>query len=113
LVVAVTKQAVDRPRPIDPLTTTQNASFPSGHSAYAVGWIAAAVAYGRAAPGRRRSAPVLAAVAIAVVVGVTRIYLRAHYLSDVLAGAGIAAALYALCGAAALVVDFVRHNGDR
>ena len=32
------------------------------------------------------------AVAVAVVVGLTRMYLRAHYLSDVLAGAGLSAA---------------------
>ena len=58
------------------------------------------------APSRSRSA-------IVVVVGATRIYLRAHYLSDVLGGVGLGVAIWALVGIVALVVDFVRHNGRR
>ena len=49
-------------------------------------------------------------MAIAVVVALSRVYLRAHYLSDVLGGAGLAAAIYALCGVVALVVAYVRQN---
>jgi undecaprenyl-diphosphatase len=47
------------------------------------------------------------------VVGVaaTRIYLRVHYLSDVLGGAGMAAMIFGLCGMVALVVTHVRNNG--
>jgi membrane-associated phospholipid phosphatase len=41
------------------------------------------------------------------------VYLRAHHLSDVIAGWGMAGALFALCGAAAVVVGFVRHNRSR
>jgi membrane-associated phospholipid phosphatase len=33
-----------------------------------------------------------------VLVGLTRIYLRVHYLSDVLAGEAFAVAMYALAG---------------
>lgn len=113
LLVHVTKSAVDRPRPPHPLTATQDASFPSGHTAYATALVAAAVAAARAAPAARRLALVLAALAVAVAVGITRIYLRAHYLSDVLSGAGLSAAIFALCGATALAVDFVRNNGAR
>jgi undecaprenyl-diphosphatase len=61
----------------------------------------------------RRAGLVAVAVAAAVVVGLTRIYLRAHYLSDVLGGAGVAIAVFALCGAVALTVDVVRHNDGR
>lgn len=108
--VHITKEAMDRPRPEDPLTGFDSSSYPSGHAAYAVAWVAIAVAFNRAAPTLQRFAIPLVAVAVAVVVGLSRIYLHVHYLSDVLGGAGLAAACFALCGVGALIVDFVRHN---
>ena len=50
---------------------------------------------------------------IAVAVGLTRVYLRAHYLSDVVGGIGLGATTFSICGMAALVVAFLRHNGSR
>ena len=50
------------------------------------------------------------AIAIAASVGLSRIYLRVHYLSDVVGGWGLGAALFALCGTAALVIGYVRNN---
>lgn len=110
LAVHVTKAAVDRPRPLEALVRTDGDSYPSGHSAYAVALVAVAVALGRAAPTLGRLGVVLIAVVAAALVGLTRIYLRAHYLSDVLGGAGLAAAIFALGGVVALVVEFVRNN---
>ena len=111
--VHVAKAAVDRPRPTGALVDTLGQSYPSGHAAYAIGLVAAAVALSRTAPALRTVGLVTIALVAAVVVGATRIYLRAHYLSDVLGGAGLAAALFALCGLVALIVDFVRHNEAR
>ncbi|MFL5845888.1 MAG: VTT domain-containing protein [Solirubrobacteraceae bacterium] len=108
--VHVTKGAMDRPRPEDPLAGSQGASYPSGHAAYSVAWVAISVAVVRALPTLQRFAIPLVAVAVAVVVGLSRIYLHVHYLSDVLGGAGLAAACFGLCGVVALIVDFVRHN---
>ena len=113
LLVYLVKVGVDRPRPPHPLTRTLDPSFPSGHTAYATALVAAAVALWRGEPAVRRWSIVLVAVALAVVVGLTRIYLRAHYLSDVVAGAGLTAAIFAGCGTLALVVDFVRHTEGR
>ncbi len=45
-----------------------------------------------------------------MVVALTRLYLRAHYFSDVVAGAGLGVACFALCGAGALLVGHVRHT---
>ncbi|MGZ6674970.1 MAG: phosphatase PAP2 family protein, partial [Solirubrobacteraceae bacterium] len=109
--VHITKDAVDRPRPARTLVDADGAAYPSGHAAYAVTWIAVAVALSRALPNvASRFAFVIVAIVIAVVVGVTRIYLRAHYLSDVVGGWGLGAALFALCGSGALVIGYVRNN---
>jgi undecaprenyl-diphosphatase len=51
------------------------------------------------------------AVVVAATVGLTRLYLRAHWLSDVTGGWGLGAALFSLCGLCALVVAYVRDNG--
>ena len=57
-----------------------------------------------------RSALVAGGLVLAALVGATRVYLRAHYVSDVLGGFGLAAAVFALCGTVAVVVAFLRHN---
>jgi membrane protein DedA with SNARE-associated domain/membrane-associated phospholipid phosphatase len=114
IAVHVAKGAVDRPRPSDALVSTDGMSYPSGHAAYAFAWVAIAVVLTRTLPGLARTTlAIVAAIVVAVVVGLTRIYLRAHYLSDVLGGAGLSATLFSLCGMAGLVVAFVRHNGSR
>lgn len=113
VVVHVTKSAYDRPRPLDPVLGTRGAAFPSGHSAYATAWVACAIALARALPtlGTRFSI-VVTATLVAAVIGMTRLYLRVHWLSDVLAGWGLGAAIFASCGIAALVVGFLRDNPD-
>ena len=60
-----------------------------------------------------RFAIVTIAVAIAAAVGASRIYLRAHYLSDVLGGLALGTAIYALVGVVALVIGAVRNTGGR
>jgi undecaprenyl-diphosphatase len=109
--VQIAKAAEGRPRPTGALVATSYDSYPSGHGAYAVAWVAIAVALGRTLPGLgRRAAAVSVAITVVVLVGLTRIYLRAHYLSDVLGGAGLAASLFACCGLVALIVAHVRQN---
>jgi membrane protein DedA with SNARE-associated domain/membrane-associated phospholipid phosphatase len=109
--VHITKDAVDRPRPARALVDVDGAAYPSGHAAYAVTWVAVAVALSRALPNlASRFAFVTVATAIAAAVGLSRIYLRAHYVSDVVGGWGLGAALFALCGTAVLVIGYVRNN---
>ncbi|HEX7298448.1 MAG TPA: VTT domain-containing protein [Solirubrobacteraceae bacterium] len=109
--VQVTKDAVDRPRPARPLIDADGAAYPSAHAAYAITWIAVAVVLGRALPSlASRFAFVTVAVVIAVVVGLTRIYLRVHYLSDVVGGWALGAAIFSVCGIVALVIGYVRNN---
>jgi membrane-associated phospholipid phosphatase len=54
---------------------------------------------------------IFVAIAIAAAVGLTRIYLRAHWWSDVAGGWGLGAGAFALLGAIGLVVEHIRHNG--
>jgi membrane-associated phospholipid phosphatase len=89
----------DRPHFDDPLVSLATYSFPSGHTA------AATVFYGllacylvrRSAHWRGRALAVLAACAMVMLVALSRMYLGAHYLSDVLAASAEGAAWLAIC----------------
>ena len=106
------KEHFDRPRPADSFVDTDNMAFPSGHAAYSVAWIACAVVLVRTGGSwAGRTVAVTVAVVIAAAVGLSRIYLRAHYLSDVEAGWGLGATVFALLGVVALVVGRLRQNG--
>ncbi|MDO8209318.1 bifunctional DedA family/phosphatase PAP2 family protein [Conexibacter sp. CPCC 206217] len=110
--VHITKAATDRPRPTDALIDAAGSAFPSGHAAYSVFWVAIAIALRRAFPGLAARAAVLTVgIALAVVVGLTRIYLRAHWFSDVAGGWGLAAMCFALTGMVALIVSYF-SGGD-
>jgi undecaprenyl-diphosphatase len=114
LCVRLAKEGIDRPRPAGPLARAEGASFPSGHAAYSTLWVAAALALAWCIPGAgRRTLLIGVAFAIAAVVGLTRIYLRVHYWSDVAGGWALGAAVLGCCGAAALTVAFIRQNGHR
>jgi undecaprenyl-diphosphatase len=109
--VHVAKDAFDRPRPAGGLVETAGSSYPSGHAAYAVAWIAVAVVLTRALPTvATRFAFVTFAVILAALVGLSRIYLRAHYLSDVVGGWALGAGIFSALGIVALLVDHLRHN---
>ncbi len=85
------KHAYERARPRfdDPILTLDTYSFPSGHTAGAAVFygVVAAFLVSRTSEHRRRAAWVAAAGAAIALVAFSRIYLGAHYLSDVLAAA--------------------------
>jgi membrane-associated phospholipid phosphatase len=73
-----------------------------------------AVALGRVLPSlASRFAFVTIAVVIGAAVGLSRVYLRVHYLSDVGGGWGLGLTVFALCGMAVLVIGYVRNNATR
>ncbi len=114
IAVQITKAAVDRPRPPGSLVHTVGAAFPSGHAANAVAWAAVGVALVRALRGRTSEvAFATIGVIMAAAIGLSRVLLGAHYLSDVVAGWGLGAAIYALCGVVALLVGHMRNNRAR
>jgi len=108
----VLKAAYDRPRPPGALVATENSSYPSGHATYVLSLVACATVLVRGGAGwATRIALVTVALILVAVVDVTRVYLRAHYLTDVLGGAGLGFAIWSLLGMLALFAGRVRHNG--
>src|SRR4051812_5083922 len=110
--VHLAKAAIERPRPTAPLVETVGSSYPSGHAAYATAYVVLALIATRVLGGiASRTAIVLAGIIVAAVIGATRIYLRAHYLSDVIGGYGLGLGIFSSCAAIAVVVGFIRQNG--
>jgi undecaprenyl-diphosphatase len=112
LAVKIAKADVARPRPTSPVVHTWGHAYPSGHAAYATAWVAVAVVLTRRLRLVASSALVTIALVIAAAVGVTRVYLRAHWASDVAGGWGLGAGIFATLAAVALVVEYIRHNGS-
>ncbi len=109
----IAKAAVDRPRPPEPLVHTTSSSFPSGHAANAVAWLALGIALTPLLARRgARIAAIGAGLALTVLVGLSRVYLRAHYLSDVLGGEALAVAIYSLTALAALHWIRAHHSAS-
>jgi undecaprenyl-diphosphatase len=86
------KAAYDRARPPDALIATSGASFPSGH-AVAAAVTAVGLVLVLAPPGPARWRWEVRAVLFAAVMALSRVYLRAHWLSDVVAGTLLGAGL--------------------
>src|SRR4051812_13286320 len=110
------KDATDRPRPSGPHEVdASGSSFPSGHAAFSVLYVWAAVTIVlRLRPGMARGAlVVVAGIVLTALVGLSRVYLDVHYLSDVSAGWALGAAAFAFSAAVGLVVSQVRQNPDQ
>ena len=85
LLIGSLKGVYDRARPPGSLVATSGASFPSGNAiAASVTVLAAVIAL--VPTGRRRTLWAAAAVTFSVLMGLSRAYLAAHWLSDAAAG---------------------------
>ena len=107
LLIGPMKNLYERARPPLPLVETSGYSFPSGHAVAGAAIAVALVIVLVPAGPKRRNLEMLAA-AFAVFMALSRVYLRAHWLSDVLGGAALGAAV--AIGAALIVhwLDGVR-----
>jgi membrane-associated phospholipid phosphatase len=90
--IGTLKTAFDRARPPGGLISTSGASFPSGH-AIAAAVTAVGLVVVLLPPGPARWKWEVRAVVFAFLMALSRVYLRAHWLSDVVAGALLGAAL--------------------
>jgi membrane-associated phospholipid phosphatase len=94
-----TKAIVGRVRPtLNPDAASLGPSFPSGHSATAAAfYAAAALIIGRTMGRTARQVIIAAAVALAVAVAGSRVLLDLHWFSDVIGGLSLGWAWFALC----------------
>jgi membrane-associated phospholipid phosphatase len=85
IAIGTLKALYDRPRALGSLVETSGASFPSGHAvAASVTAVAAVIALLPEGPRRYRWGA--GAVAFSFLMGISRTYLGAHWLSDAVAG---------------------------
>lgn len=112
--INVAKEIVDRPRPPGGLVSASGSSYPSGHAAHAVAWLAAAVALVRVGMNRLRSSIpiVVGALVLGAAIGLSRVELGVHYWTDVIGGWGLGLACYSLCALVAVVIVGVRQNAQ-
>lgn len=105
LLSSILKIVIDRARPdlVEQLDVIHTASFPSGHALITtVTYLTLGSLVVRQVPTMREKAYVMgAAIFVALLVGVTRVYLGVHWPSDVIAGWALGTAWAALvwCGA--------------
>ncbi len=116
IAVPVLKEIVDRPRPVGmALVSAPDASYPSGHAAHSVfyTWLALTVTL-RVRPGwQYGSALLISGFALTVAIGLSRVYLGVHYLSDVSGGWALGASAFTICAAVAMVGDAHSAESDR
>jgi membrane protein DedA with SNARE-associated domain len=113
------KQLLERPRPVAPISAVPGGpSFPSGHAAYSMIYVWLALLIARELRPRMvlsrltiQGLVLLLGLALAAAIGLSRVYLRVHFLSDVIGGWALGAAIFALCGIVAIVVAHLRQNG--
>ncbi|CAB4935397.1 unannotated protein [freshwater metagenome] len=113
VVGAIVRASEGRTPPPGALESVDGSSFPSPVAVSAVVWVAIALALSpavRRVPGRIGLTGL--AVILAVAICTAPLVLRTAYLSDVLAGAGLSAAVLAVVGLGAIVVGHIRHTPD-
>jgi membrane-associated phospholipid phosphatase len=104
--IALVKAVYHRSRPPGTLVTVHGASFPSGH-AVAVSVTAVAAVIALFPEGPRRFLWGLAAALFSLVMGLSRAYLAAHWLSDAVAGVLLGTSIALV---AAVVVHLIRES---
>jgi undecaprenyl-diphosphatase len=107
------KSLYDRPRPQVPNLRIASPSFPSGHAmASAAVYLSLAAVLAVREPQRRMRVYMLGlGFTLTLLVGLSRVYLGAHYPSDVLAGWLVGVVWAVLCGLASVAIS--GPPGDR
>lgn len=114
LAPSLLKELVERPRPEGGLVDAPGFAYPSGHATHSVvyAWIALTIAI-RLRPGMpRASALVVAGLLVSAAIGLSRVYLGVHYMSDVSGGWALGVSIFAIGAVIAVLVAFFRQNPD-
>jgi membrane protein DedA with SNARE-associated domain/membrane-associated phospholipid phosphatase len=113
--IDVLAAAVDRPGPGEALGAGGDGSFPSGHAAHSVFylWLAITIVLRLRVGMARATAVVVAGFVLTALIGLSRVYLGVHYLSDVSAGWALGAAAFSFSAVVGLVVSQVRQNPEQ
>lgn len=106
------KDAVGRPRPETALIDVPGNSYPSGHAAHSIFyvWLSITIAVRLRPDMARKAALVSGGIALAALVGLSRVYLQVHYLSDVFGGWALGAFCFSFFAVWALLLGQLRKN---
>ncbi len=109
------KTWTDRPRPPDRLISGDGFAFPSGHAAQSTlyTWLAITLALRVVPDIKRRSAVIAAGILLTALIGLTRVYLRVHWLSDVTSGWALGVSSFSAVAIVVLVITYIRDNPRR
>ena len=83
-IVTILKSIIQKARPENAIIESSSFSFPSGHSTLAVIFLGSLIYL--FTKGKTRKNAIIISTPIILIVGLTRIYLRVHFLTDVIAG---------------------------
>ena len=110
--IELMKEWIARPRPPGGMVEVRSFAYPSGHAAHSVFyvWLAVTIAVRLRPDMARKAALVGGGIALAVIVGLSRVYLNVHYLSDVFGGWALGALCFAFFAVAALLGGQLRKN---
>ena len=109
------KDWTHRPRPPDPLTHASGWAFPSGHAAHSTlyTWLAITLAVRVVPEIKRGSAVIAAGILLTALIGLTRVYLSVHWLSDVTSGWALGVSCFSAVAIVVLVIAYIRDNSRR
>lgn len=102
----ILKLMVDRVRPVGALVAESSASFPSGHATIAIAFYGFLAYLLLRETKKYRTLTFVISIIIILAIGLSRLYLGVHYLSDVLAGY-LVGAVWLMIG---VKVNNMRHN---